>query len=68
MIRPYRLAHKLPAVNATPQDPIEIDPAVAGTFSNHTSLLRDIAHLTANALIRVHDTDADSAKPRSVGS
>ena len=61
------VAHKLAAVNATREDPIEGDPAVAGTFTNPTNLLPDIAHRTANALMREQDPDADSGKLRTGG-
>ena len=61
------VAHKLEAVNATRQDPIEGDPAVAGTIMNPNNLLPDIAPWTANALMREQDPDADSGKLRTGG-
>jgi len=55
---PYRVVHKLPPLPVTLRDPIEIDNVVAETLVNHPDFLKDIARLTANALVQVHGSDS----------
>lgn len=55
---PYRVVHKLPALPDDLKQAIEIDNVVADVLVNHADFLRDIAQLTATALLQVHGSDA----------
>ena len=55
---PYRVVHKLPSLPGNLKDAIEIDNVVAEALVNHSDFLRDIAQLTATALLQVHGSDA----------
>ena len=64
---PYRVVHKLPPLPETLKNPIEIDNVVAETLVDHPDFLHDIAHLTANALVQVHGSDAEFSETQIRG-
>ena len=53
------MVHRLTPLPVTLKDPIEIDNVVAETLVDHPDFIKDIAHLTANALVQVHGSDSE---------
>ena len=59
---PYRVVTKLPQLPESLSDHIEIDNVVADTLTDHDDFVRDIAFLTATALLQVHGPSAEISK------
>lgn len=59
---PYRVVTKLPQLPESLREHVEIDNVVADTLTDHADFVRDIALLTASALLQVHGPSAEISK------